>query len=460
MKRGLLRTLGFIMTCGIAAIALTSCGKKKTETPKKDGYNILWSDEFDGKKLNDDIWLREIRPAGWTNSELQKYVSDEENGFVRDGKFVIKGIEFENSEYTSCKLRNQSSHAFKYGRVEVSAKVPEGKGLWPAIWMMPKEESYYGQWPKCGEIDIMEVLGSDVSKAYGTLHWGEPHAEKQGTVTLTDGNTYANGFHEFAIEWEPGRIEWFIDGNSYLVVDDWFTAVEGEDEKPFPAPFDQDFCIQINLAIGGTWPGNPDKDAEYMKNAEFEIDYVRVYQKTEGYDESNVKRPEKVFRNPDATGNYITNADFSGQIYSQNTNNLGWVYLNNEQGDGSFEVLDGGIVKISIANEGIQNYSIQFLHTEMVFKTGKTYEISFEIWSDEERMVKEICVDAPEVGWSRYWKVTKLQLTTTAHTEYKYEFTMDKKSDNAARFEFNLGNAGSTAAVYIANVRVAEKTSE
>lgn len=96
--------------------------------------------------------------------------------------------------------------------------------------MMPQDESYYGQWPKCGEIDIMEVLGNETNKAYQTIHYGEPHAEQQGTLVLDNGS-FASDFHEYSVEWEPGEIRYFIDDTLVLTVNDWYTAVEGEDEK-------------------------------------------------------------------------------------------------------------------------------------------------------------------------------------------------------------------------------------
>ena len=460
MKRKLTRTLGLLLTCGIALVGFAGCGKKSS-TPKKEGYKVLWADEFEGTKLNEKIWHREEREKGWTNSELQMYTKDEKNGFIRDGKFVIKGYEEEigndtkTSTYSSCKLRNNDSYAFKYGRIEVSAKTPEGLGLWPAIWMMPKDEMKYGQWPKCGEIDIMEVLGQDTTKAYGTVHYGSPHAEQQGSVVLTGGDTFANGFHEYAVEWEPGKLEWFIDGNSYLVVEDWFTADDGDNEKPFPAPFNQDFCIQINLAIGGTWPGNPEPGASYIENAEFEIDYVRVYQK-KSYDE-NVEKPEKQFRDPDATGNYITNSDFQGQIYSQEgIGTVGWVTYKT---DGKFttEKFDnenGKGLAVNITKKGTVEYAVQLFHTNMPFIKGKTYKISFDAWTDSTDgfKIKEVCVDAPNAGWQRYWK-TEVDLTTEKQT-FEYTFTMEKNDDNSARFEFNMGTSGEGLTVFLSNVRV------
>ena len=456
MRKGFLRALGLFLTCGIA-LAASACGKKKNNYTIPSDYKILWQDEFDAEKLDEAKWIREVRPAGWTNNELQEYTKEESNGFIRDGKFVIKGIEYESGKYSSCKLRNTGDYAFKYGRIEVSAKVPEGKGLWPAIWMMPKDESFYGQWPKCGEIDIMEVLGDDVTKAYGTVHYGEPHGEKQGYVILDKKETYANSFHTYTVDWQPGCIEWFIDGESYLKVNDWYSInSETGVEQPYPAPFNQPFCIQLNLAIGGNWPGNPEPNASYMDKAEFEIDYVRVYQK-DSYDE-NVTKPEKTYREPYKDGNYCKTFD---EKLIKTENEVGWLYKNNEGGAGSAEIISspdkkkGKVVKITTTNAGSQDYSIQFLHTVMPFIEGKTYTISFDAWADEARTINEVCIDAPQVGWSRYWK-QKIDLGTSRKT-YTYTFTMIRSSDDAARLEFNMGNAKSTATIYIANVVVKEK---
>jgi beta-glucanase (GH16 family) len=459
MRRKFMRSLGLLLTCGIAIVGMAGCGKS-TKTPTKEGYNILWADEFDGSSLNTKLWLREERPVGWTNNEAQEYVTDKKNGFVRDGKFVIKGMENPDGvgTYTSCKLRNTSKAAFMYGRIETRAKVPQGKGLWPAIWMMPEDESVYGQWPKCGEIDIMEVLGDQTETAFGTVHYGEPHAEKQGKVTLTGGETFATDFHEYAVEWEPGKLEWFIDGKSYLVVDNWFSAEKDEDDKPFPAPFNQKFCIQMNLAIGGDWPGYPDFGADYMKNAEFEIDYVRVYQKPE-YD-TNVTKPEVVYRNPDETGNYISDTNFEHEILTKDTAmGVGWVFHLEKDANATYTQLDGGGIKIDITKSGTKDYSVQLYHAECPFINGKTYKVSFDYWGDQESFrIREVCIDAPNAGWQRYW-TDRVDVTTTKQTyETTFTYTM-KKNDAGARFEFNIGNS-SEGTIYLSNVRLEEVTTD
>ena len=430
-------------------LSLSSCAGK-TKTPELDGYKLLWSDEFDGNKLDETKWNYEPHEPGWTNNELQEYTTSTDNVFVRDGNLVIKAIKTEkdgNVHYTSGKVTGQNKTDFTYGKVVVSAKVPEGQGLWPAIWMMPKDESYYGQWPKCGEIDIMEVLGNNVSTAYGTLHFGEPHGEKQGTWNLT-GQTYADSFHEFSVEWEPGEIRWYIDGNLYNTVNDWFTAVQGEDEKPYPAPFDQPFFVQMNLAVGGTWPGNPDETTNF-DNAEFEIDYVRVYQKPE-YD-TNVKKPEKSYREPLEDGNYIYNGDFSEA--EDLTDDVNWKFLLFNGGVGAAEIKDNMIV-ITSEKEGTEDYSVQLVQPDIPMIKGKKYKLTFDAYADEEREIIT-CVSAPEAGWIRYFEDTKLTVTPEKQT-FTYEFEMKEKDDPKGRLEYNLGHRGSTATVYISNVRIEE----
>jgi len=422
-----------------------------SDIPQYDGYTLLCNDEFDGKALDESIWNYEPHEPGWTNNELQEYTTSENNVFLKAGKLIIKAIKTTDSKgnayYTSGKITSKDKKIFTYGKVVARAKVPEGKGLWPAIWMMPQDESFYGQWPKCGEIDIMEVLGNQTDTAYGTIHYGEPHAQQQGTYKLDKG-TFASDYHDYSVEWEPGKMRFYIDGNLYETVNDWFTAVQGEDEKPYPAPFNQPFFVQLNLAVGGTWPGNPDETTNF-DNAEFEVDYVRVYQKPE-YD-TNVKKPEKVFRQPLEDGNYIHNGSFAEK--EDLSDDTDWKFLLFQGGEGTAEIKDGMLV-IASTNQGTVDYSVQLVQPEIPMLKGKKYKISFDAYADEARDII-VCVSAPNNGWIRYFPDTTLTLSTEKKT-YTYEFEMTEKDDPYGRLEFNLGNRGSTATVYLTNVRVEE----
>ncbi len=431
-------------------LPLASCAGK-TKTPKLDGYKLLWSDEFDGNKLDETKWNYEPHEPGWTNNELQEYTTSTDNVFVRDGNLVIKAIKTEkdgNVHYTSGKVTGQNKTDFMYGKVVVSAKVPEGQGLWPAIWMMPKDESYYGQWPKCGEIDIMESLGNDTTISYSTIHYGEPHAEQQGTITKEGADSFSAKFHEYSVEWDPGEMRFYTDGELVLTVNDWFTAVQGEDDKPYPAPFNQPFFVQMNLAVGGNWPGNPDETTDFSK-AEFQIDYVRVYQKAE-YD-TNVTKPTKAFLQGDATGNFIRNGDFS--VAEDLTDDVDWKFLLFNEGEGSAEIKDGEIV-ITTQKYGTEEYSVQLVQPDLPMLKGHKYRVTFDIRADEARKCI-VCVSAPNAGWIRYLPDTSIDLTPEWQT-YTFDFEMTEKDDNNGRLEFNMGKHGDTATIHITNVRVEE----
>lgn len=435
-----------------SSVAVDTSATDQT-TPELDGYNLVWSDEFNGTEMDFDTWSYDPHEPGWTNHELQEYTTSTANVYVSDGNLHLRAIKTEDDKgkpyYTSGKVKSQDKQDFMYGKVEVRAKVPRGQGLWPAIWMMPTDEMKYGQWPKCGEIDIMEVLCSDTTIAYGTVHYGAPHAEQQGTVVKTT-NDYADDYHVYSVEWEPGEIRWYIDDEEYLVVNDWFTAEEGQDDKPYPAPFDQDFYVQLNLAVGGDWPGNPDDTTDF-ENAVFDIDYVRVYQKPE-YD-TNVEKPAKVFKEADENGNYITNGDFADDtdLGKDLAEGKDWTFLLFEGGEGSAEIKDGTMI-ISTENMGTVDYSVQLVQPNLPMIKGNKYKVTFDAKADETRDII-VAVTAPNAGWIRYLEDTKLEVTTDYQT-YTYEFEMTEKDDNNGRLEFNLGNRGSDATVYIQNVKV------
>ncbi len=432
-------------------LPMAACGQKKTETPSIEGYNLLWSDEFEGKELDETKWNRETHEPGWTNNELQEYTNSDENIFVKDGNLVLKAIKTEKNGkpyYTSGKVQGWNKTQFQYGKVVVSAKVPEGQGLWPAIWMMPNQESKYGQWPKCGEIDIMESLGNDTTISYSTIHYGEPHAEQQGTIEKKGEESFSAKFHEYSVEWEPGEMRFYTDGELVLTCNDWFTAVEGGDDKPYPAPFDQPFYVQLNLAVGGNWPGNPDATTDFSK-AEFLIDYVRVYQK-DAYD-TNVTKPPMTFREALPDGNFIRNGDFS--VAENLEDDIDWKFLLFNGGEGSAEIKDGEMI-IYTQNYGTEEYSVQLVHPDLPMLKGHKYRVTFDIRADEARKCI-VCVSAPNAGWIRYLKDTSIDLTTEWNT-FVFEFEMKDKDDNNGRLEFNMGKHKDTATIHIKNVRVEE----
>ncbi len=235
---------------------------------------LAWADEFSGASVDPSKWEFQIGDGttyglpGWGNEELQYYRS--ENATVAGGVLTIqaKAESFGGKSYTSSRMRTIGLADFLYGRFEMRADLPVGQGMWPAFWMLPSS-STYGIWAASGEIDIMESIGAD--QIYGTIHYGgeSPANTFSGANINIPGAT--TGFHIYAVEWEPTEIRWYVDGQLYSTKTDWFSTA-----GPYPAPFDIDFHLLLNLAVGGNFPGNPNGSTVFPQD--FIIDYVRVYQ--------------------------------------------------------------------------------------------------------------------------------------------------------------------------------------
>lgn len=356
--------------------------------------------------------------------------------------------------YTSGRISTQNLKTFTYGRFEVRAKVPNGQGYLPAFWLMANDENVYGQWPRCGEIDCMEVMGQDTNKLYGTIHYGNPHAESQGTYTIKDGEkSFSDDFHTFTCDWEPGKITWYVDGIKYHEESNWHSTTEGQGTLTYPAPFDQPFYIILNLAVGGSWVGNPNETTNF-KNNPFVVDYVRVYQK-DSYDE-NVTRPEVKFEptnEPDESGNYIKNSTFAeAEDLTDGTN---WKFITALDGAATAEIKDNSMV-IKTENAGTVDYSVQLVQANVPFEKGATYEVSFDAKASENRKMN-VDVKAPNRGYQSYMKTLVPELTTEMK-HFSTQFVMKADSDVNGRLEFNMGNAGS-GDIVLQNV-VVKKTAD
>lgn len=419
-----------------------------------EGYNLVWEDNFDAPELNRDDWNVELHEPGWVNEEWQEYVDSEENIFIENGKLVLRPVKTTDAEgndyYTSGRVNTQNKKDFTYGIFEAKLKVPEGVGYLPAFWLMSTDENVYGQWPRCGEVDIMEVHGSETTTNYGTIHYGNPHNQSQGTYTL-EGDTFSDSYHVFTVEWEPGKISWYLDGNLYHTESDWYSITEGQGELTYPAPFDQPFYIILNLAVGGSWVGYPDETTDF-ENARYEIDYVKVYQK-DSYDE-NVSKPEKevTFREPAEDGELLFNRDFSEA--EDLTDEEVWKFLLAEGGAAEASIADNEMT-ITVDKSGSLEYSVQLVQPNLPIRKGGTYEITFDAYAVEEDRTMIVAVTAPEVSWIRYFPDTTLDLTTEKQS-YKYQFEMTEESDPHGRLEFNMGAVTSTSDIKISNVSLKE----
>lgn len=238
-----------------------------TEYP---GRTLAWSDEFDASQINPQHWTYDLGASGWGNQELQNYTSNSENSYVANGNLMIVAKK-NGSQYTSARLKSIGLQEYQYGRIDVRAILPFGQGIWPAIWMLGANFPSAG-WPACGEIDIMELIGSSPSNIHGTVHFGNSYPQHQytgGSRYLTGGQTFADEFHVFSIDWDENGITWLLDDQPFYSVDN---SVSGNQNYPFDNPF---FFI-LNVAVGGQWPGYPNATTTFPQF--MAVDYVRVYQ--------------------------------------------------------------------------------------------------------------------------------------------------------------------------------------
>ena len=235
------------------------------------GMVLTWRDEFDGPEIDLDNWTHEIGNSGWGNNELQYYTERDENSYISNGQLVIEAKEesFGGSNYTSARMITSGQQEFTFGRVDIRAKLPEGQGIWPALWMLGANFWTQG-WPSCGEIDIMELVGHEPSKVHGTAHWGiqgSPSTFMGGAYNLGQGK-FSDEFHVFSIIWEDNSIKWLVDDNQFYSLTS--SQVGGN------YPFNNNFFFLFNIAVGGNWPGSP--NAETVFPQRMFVDYIRIFQ--------------------------------------------------------------------------------------------------------------------------------------------------------------------------------------
>jgi beta-glucanase (GH16 family) len=243
-----------------------------------DRRKLVWSDEFDKPGKPDETkWGYDLgdgcpNVCGWGNNELEYYTNDPKNVRVENGMLIIEAVK-ENKgskNYTSTRIVSKSKGDWLYGRIEVRAKLPKGRGTWPAIWMLPTEWKY-GGWPESGEIDIMEHVGWDPGVVHANLHSGKYNHVKgtniDGKVEVPDA---MDEFHTYAIDWTKDKIDFYVDDKMYHSL----SHVPGDDFMGWP--FDQKFHLIMNIAVGGNWGGAKGVD-ETIWPQRMEVDYVRVY---------------------------------------------------------------------------------------------------------------------------------------------------------------------------------------
>ncbi|RBP06148.1 carbohydrate binding domain-containing protein [Rossellomorea aquimaris] len=443
-------------------------------------WSLVWNDEFNQAEIDRGKWTFDIGNGytdangqfipGWGNNEKQYYTDRPENARTEDGKLLItaKKEEYEGFAYTSSRLKTKGLFSKAFGKFEMKASLPVGKGYWPAFWMLPEDDKY-GGWAASGEIDILEAQGSNPHEAIGTIHYGEswPNNKYTGAhYAFEDGSTIADE-HVYSVEWEPGEIRWYVDGKLRQTQNNWYSKGTGNAANfTYPAPFDQPFHMLLNVAIGGNFDGEPTEDTMFPQS--MDVDYVRVYDLTG----RPYKTPElPVFeqqplpeeaKQPLEDGNLIYNngfdqewEDVEGIAGVPNTDH--WYFLTVPEFGGkanvSLDQLDSvNYAKVDIQEPGNQPYSVQLIQDASIGK-GRYYRVSFDAKSSEARPINVKVSGGAERGYATYSSNESFELTDQVQT-YETVFQMTEETDLAARLEFNLGL--STLPVWIGNVRVEE----
>ena len=262
---------------------LSGCAVPYDPPPQPPGgkWSLVWSDEFsspDGSSPDTRKWTYDLGGKGWGNQELESYTNRKANARIEKGNLVITaqketyaGADGVTRDYTSARLKTQGLFAQTYGRIEARIKIPAGQGMWPAFWMLGEDISTIG-WPKCGEIDIMENVGKEPGTVHGSLHGPSterPTSDLTFIFSLPGGQSFADDFHLYAVEWDPEIVRFYVDSNLYASFH----------SSQWPAGgkwvFDHPFFIILNLAVGGGWPGSPDSSTKFPQS--MLVDYVRVY---------------------------------------------------------------------------------------------------------------------------------------------------------------------------------------
>ncbi|MBE6840507.1 MAG: glycoside hydrolase family 16 protein [Ruminococcus sp.] len=395
-----------------------------TRPASNDGWILKWSDEFSGTEPDMTKWSYELGnwkldangnyiTNGWGNNEQEFYT--DRNASVKDGILTISARhekyvdEVQGSyDYTSSRLSTQNKFSVCGGRIEVRARCDSGKSLWPAIWMLP-EDSHYGGWAASGEIDIMEGYGSRPEEICGTIHFGDvwPNNTYLTKDYFFESGDSTENWHTYSIEWEENEIRWYVDDILYSTQTDWYST-----NHAYPAPFNQNFYIILNLAVGGHFDGvdgiygDPQTFADGEKN--FQIDYVRVYEKAD----SDFKPAE------------ITSLPLDSYI---------------EGADASLSNMDGYSV-FDINNAGTLEYAVLGLLNARKFEAGKKYKIEFDIESTVER---NMIFTVEDSSYTRYLDEKLTISSQKQNCSFDIAFDNDMKAD----IKFQLGNIDNSASI-------------
>lgn len=337
-----------------------------------DNWQPVWCDEFDVDGLVDSTkWTYDVGGSGWGNSELQYYTeADLDNARVSDGNLYITALKetVGSNSYTSARLVSKYRGDWQYGRIQIRAKMPSGRGLWTALWMLPTDWRY-GGWPDSGEIDIMEYVGYDDDRIFGTIHTG---AYNHSLGTQIGFNKVITGakteYHLYEMIWEPGKIDLYIDGVKFAYFG--YNPNSNIDIANSDAwPFDQRFHLIMNIAVGGTWGGSQGVDDTIFPQS-MVVDYVRVYQKD--YQGMDQESPSTI----------------SGLTLQKTTSSsvqIKWNHATDDVAVKQYDVFFNGVLKASTTVNGLlvtglnpdTNYSIDVITVD--FANNRSENVSLSV---------------------------------------------------------------------------------
>lgn len=436
----------------------------------------VWGDEFDYNGYPDSTkWGYDIGGNGFGNEEAQYYTKEFKNASVENGSLIISAIqeEYEGNDYTSAKLITKNLADWKYGKIEVRAKLPTGRGMWPAIWMLPSTDNY-GGWPKSGEIDIMENVGFEPN----TIHWNVHTEAYNHTIGTNKGGSSL--FDSLGTKFYTYGIEWYEDSILFLVDDIEYFTFYKESDNYTVWPYSHPFYLILNTAVGGTWGGLNGID-NTMFPSKFEIDYVRVYQESEIKNQYNVTLNQSIggvstssneglitageevtftavpdfgyefirwkgtFANGESTFSVSANIDIEmtpvfskvGELLKNGNLEDGFSNWWYNDGGGSTFSNTNGIIEVNINAIQTNPWDIQFAQVDIPLIQGHTYEYSFDV-SSSSNVSFTTGIGLNEDPWTSYLNKT---ISSTPSIQTKtYTFTMNTSND-AARVFFDLGKA-------------------
>ena len=339
-------------------------------------WQLVWSDEFNGSSLDTSKWSYQIGTGaplmvGWGNNELQYYTNRPDNVNVSGGylHIIARRENFGGMQYTSGRIRTKGKGDWRYGKIEMRAKLPRGRGIWPAFWMLPTDE-VFGGWPRSGEIDIMELIGHEPNRIHATIHFANTLYQHQFQTTsyLLSQGTFNDDFHTFHIEWGQNEIKWYVDSIIYffrvpahLGTANW--------------PFNERFHILLNVAVGGNWPGSPDSTTVFPQ--EMLVDYVRVYQRMPLSTPTDAQKPSQFLLEQNYPNPFNPTTMITYQLPASSDVKLE-----------VFDVLGRKVATLVNARQSAGSYSVNFNSAQYNLASGVYfYKLSAGNFSQTRKMI-------------------------------------------------------------------------